>query len=151
MRRLILQRGISTDQGTPGMLMRERDLSRVAFTIELPWRDNIRRKSCIPTGRYRVEMVRSPLFGSVYLVQNVPGRDAILIHSGNFGGNTDLGFASDILGCILLGQMRGVSDGRYGTIPGTKGMQLAVLVTRPAVSAFQKEMEGKPFELEIRS
>lgn len=124
--------------------MHEQSMIRIAYSLELPWRDNIRRKSCITApGRYRCIMVRSPRFGPVYMVTGVNGRDSILIHSGNVAGNVDLGFASDVLGCIELGRF-------IGTKEGPRGQQLAVLVSRPAISAFQREMNGEPFELEIR-
>lgn len=142
MERLILQRGASTDQGTLGMLMHEQ--SRFCYTIELPWRNNARRKSCIPPGRYLCVLTRSPRFGEVYTVLGVPGRDSILIHSANIAGDVELGYGSDLLGCIGLGQLTGTKN-------GPRGQQLAVLVSRPAVSAFRRRMNGQPFELEIRS
>jgi hypothetical protein len=125
---LVLQRGRSTDQGTPGVLLRP-DGSRLAYTLELPWRENRRCRSSIPpglppAGRYPVRLVSgSPKFGDVYHVE--------------------LGFASHVLGCILLGRY-------FGTLSGPKGPQLAVLVSRPAVAALLREMAGKPFTLEIR-
>ena len=134
---LTLFRGASTDQGTPGVLLRP-DGSRMAFTLELPWRENVRRKSCIPPGRYGVECVTTPKRGPVYLVQKVPGRDSILIHSGNVAGDVEKGYESDVLGCILLGLTRGFRRG-----------QRAVLLSRPAISAFMREMAGKPFDLEV--
>jgi hypothetical protein len=145
---LVLQRGRSTDQGTPGVLLRP-DGSRLAYTLELPWRENRRCRSSIPpglppAGRYPVRLVSgSPKFGDVYHVEAVPGRTSILMHSGNVAGDVELGFASHVLGCILLGRY-------FGTLSGPKGPQLAVLVSRPAVAALLREMAGKPFTLEIR-
>ena len=135
---LALFRGPSTDEGTPGVLLRE-DGSRIAYTLELPWRDNQRRVSCIPPGRYRARYVVTPKRPSgVYLLENVPGRDSILIHSGNVAGDVSLGLESDVLGCILLGQTRGRRRG-----------QLAVLLSRPAVSAFMRETNRCSLTVEV--
>lgn len=64
-------------------------------TLELPWRNNERQKSCIPTGNYTITPRYSAKYGNHFLVNNVPGRDAVLIHHGNYH--------TDILGCILVG------------------------------------------------
>ena len=65
-------------------------------TLELPWRDNQRRVSCIPTGSYKARKHRSPRFGHCLWLQEVPNRSEILIHRGNYH--------KDILGCILIGK-----------------------------------------------
>ena len=65
----------------------------ICFTVELPWLDNARGKSCIPAGTYPLRWVDSPKFGRRLQVCDVPGRTHILIHAGNFQRNTD--------GCIL--------------------------------------------------
>lgn len=64
-------------------------------TLELPDLNNLRQKSCIPKGEYTITPRNSPKYGLHFLVNNVPGRDTILIHYGNFN--------TDILGCILVG------------------------------------------------
>lgn len=56
---------------------------RICYTIELPWRNNQRRLSCIPEGRYKLRRRLTTRFGLHCRVENVPGRDAILIHSFN--------------------------------------------------------------------
>ncbi|GAO42336.1 DUF5675 family protein [Flavihumibacter petaseus] len=50
------------------------------YTIELPWRDNRRRISCIPEGRYPIALRFSKRHQYHLLVQTVPGRSLILIH-----------------------------------------------------------------------
>lgn len=65
-------------------------------TLELPWRNNQRRVSCIPHGTYQLIKHTSPKFGICYWVQDVPNRSEILIHKGNY--------RTDILGCILAGR-----------------------------------------------
>lgn len=64
-------------------------------TLELSWQNNARRISCIPVGTYAITPRKSAKYGQHFLVNDVPGRDAILIHQGNY--------FSDILGCILVG------------------------------------------------
>ncbi|MCU0429199.1 MAG: DUF5675 family protein [Cytophagaceae bacterium] len=64
-------------------------------TLELPWKNNERNISCIPPGTYKVAKRYSESFQYHFHVQDVPGRNWILIHSGNF--------YSDIRGCILVG------------------------------------------------
>lgn len=67
-----------------------------ARALELPYLDNARNISAIPPGAYKVVPRESQKYGLHFLVQDVTGRDYILIHAGNF--------KSDTRGCILLGQ-----------------------------------------------
>ncbi len=80
-------------------------------TLEESWRDNERMISCIPQGRYKIKLHRSPKFGLCYKVMDVPERSEILIHVGNTNADTT--------GCILLGQRFGPVGDRYG-ISGSK-------------------------------
>ncbi len=65
-------------------------------TLELAWKNNQRKVSCIPKGTYTCVARVSPKYGRHFHVTNVPNRDLILIHHGNFH--------TDILGCILIGK-----------------------------------------------
>ena len=65
------------------------------YSLELPYRDNRRNESSIPAGSYVIEPWISPRFGECFRVRDVPGRDAILVHPGNFPDDTQ--------GCILAG------------------------------------------------
>ncbi len=110
--RLRLVRDIRTEMSTSGRLFHGDDL--LCYTLENPWRDNKRRVSCIPTGTYDIRFrlvggwqeraretfpdLHNPLRGMLEL-QDVPGRDYILIHWGNFPRHTQ--------GCILVGEARG--------------------------------------------
>lgn len=67
----------------------------VCYTLELPWKDNVRRESCIPPGKYRMVPYKSPAHGHCLLVLDVPDRSMIEFHSGNTVADTD--------GCILPG------------------------------------------------
>lgn len=68
-------------------------------TLELPWKDNARKISSIPTGMYSVQWRKDDVFPEVLEVLNVPERSGILIHSGNT--------TADIKGCILVGVKTG--------------------------------------------
>jgi len=65
-------------------------------TLELPWLNNQRTISCIPTGTYQVIKRNSNKYEDHFYIVGVPDRDWILIHSGNYHQDTQ--------GCILVGQ-----------------------------------------------
>jgi len=135
-----LKRGPSTDEGTFGVLSFG---PHVVYTTELPWRDNIRQKSCIPIGSYKCAIVNSPKFGRVYAVLDVENRSNVLIHSANFGGNSDLGWTTQLHGCIAPAMKTGRMQNNAGK------MQRAGIVSRPALNLLMTWADGKPFELEI--
>ena len=56
---------------------------RVCYSIELPWKDNQHRISCIPEGRYELTKRYNQRFGWHLLVNNVVNRNYILIHAYN--------------------------------------------------------------------
>ena len=64
-------------------------------TLELPWKNNQKQKSCIPADNYDVKPYNSPTKGRCFEVQNVAMRDNILIHILNFPSQTQ--------GCIGIG------------------------------------------------
>ena len=68
-------------------------------TIELPNNGNRRNMSCIPEGTYDTIKYDSPTKGKCFWVQDVPGRDSILIHKGNYVSGSKI----DSQGCILPG------------------------------------------------
>lgn len=123
------------EQGTFGILTAGEFICK---TAELPWKENKRNISCIPAGIYQCKLRLSPRFGLVYIVQNVPDRSFILIHSGNWSGDKSIGYRSHTSGCILLGKF-------FGTL----GDQAAVLVSRHTLNKFIRYMDRQPFELSI--
>lgn len=136
-----IRRSPSTDAGTFGAL---RFGSSVVQSLELPWRDNIRQRSCIPPGVYQCALVKSPRFGLVYEVKNVPGRSHVLIHRANLGGDIDKGLDTELQGCIAPFL-------RIGAMRNSKGvMQPAGLVSSTAFRTFMEWAGGKPFTLEIQ-
>lgn len=64
-------------------------------SLERPYFHNEKRVSCIPCGIYSVKKRWSLSHGYHFQVLNVPNRDMILIHTGNFKKNS--------LGCVLVG------------------------------------------------
>lgn len=63
------------------------DQDQVALSVkalELPWLDNERSVSCIPAGTYECERINHPKYGHCWLVKDVPGREGILVHIGNY-------------------------------------------------------------------
>lgn len=67
--------------------------------IELPWLNNQHNISCIPAGTYPVVKFVSPTKGNVFLLKDVPGRDKVEIHIGNYAAERKI----DTIGCILPG------------------------------------------------
>jgi len=132
MKTLTLRRTETSDQGTFGKLGN-------LFTGECPNRDNQTGISCVLPGTYEVHFEFSPKHGcNKYRLQNVEGREAIEIHSGNYCGDTSKGFKSDVEGCILLGNGMSEIDG-----------QKIVSDSKRAVAWFESYMDGEPFLLEI--
>ncbi len=73
------------------------------MTVELPWKNNRAKESCIPPGEYQVTIRHSPKYGKHYLINNVKGRDLILIHVANY--------TRELLGCIGVGLSHKDIDG----------------------------------------
>lgn len=103
------------------------------YSLELPWRQNKRNRSCIPSGSYECHHLArssSGKYQNVYHLRNVKGRSGILIHNGNLPSHTK--------GCILLGM-------REGFLGGMK----AVLNSKSAMSDFVRIMNKEPFTLRV--
>jgi hypothetical protein len=104
---------------------------KVYQTLELSWKKNAKQISCIPKGVYKVRKRTSAKYGEHFHILNVPNRDFILCHHGNYH--------TDILGCILPG--KGLADinkdGRLD-VTGSRQAMKELLATLP-----------KEFELEI--
>jgi hypothetical protein len=139
MKKVRLTRVELTDEGAFGVLTFGAHSIR---SIELPWRDNRVRRSCIPAGEYRCALVNSPRFGRVYGVANVPGRTHVLIHAANLAGDVDMGWKTQLHGCIAPVQY-------FGRIKAGDRMQRAGLVSRPALRELMGWAGGEPFTLEI--
>jgi hypothetical protein len=97
---LLLIRDTFTKESTIGKLF----INGESFcdTLENPYINNERNISCIPEGQYKVRL-RLPRESATrnylhLLVQDVPNRDFILVHIGNYPSQTQ--------GCILVGNGR---------------------------------------------
>ncbi len=77
--------------GVNGALLLEG--KEICKTIELPWLQNRRRKSCIPEGQYALQKRFTPKFRWHFILFGVPDRSAILIHPANNA-------AFELKGCI---------------------------------------------------
>lgn len=89
---MIIMRTMSAHKCTFGMLEYQ-DFR--CFTLELPWRMNQPSRSCVPAGTYEYKQFDSPSKGKVLLLEDVPARTWIEVHSGNY--------TKQIEGCILVG------------------------------------------------
>lgn len=78
----ILERSYHT-LGTNGKLFIKGQTLPFCFTIELPWQQNTAQLSCIPEGAYPLVLRQSEKFKTHLHVQNVPGRQLILVHPAN--------------------------------------------------------------------
>ncbi len=135
MKKATLKRYETSNQGTFGVLSLNGFSCR---TGELPFYDNMNDISCIPKGTYKAKLKYSFSKGWVFEILNVPGRDHVLIHSGNFCGDVESGYLTDSEGCILLGSGIGFIEG-----------QKAVLNSRKTMKKFYETMHEYSFQLEI--
>ena len=65
-------------------------------TLELPWKNNQRKVSCIPPGTYKGVKRTSPKYGLHVHILDVPGRDLILMHNANY--------VTQLEGCVAVGE-----------------------------------------------
>lgn len=96
---LSLERYLHSDTQTIGTLKlidKNGYILKEWHSLELAWKDNKYRVSCIPIGSYKAHAHKSPRFGQSFWIKDVPNRSEILIHKGNY--------YTDILGCILIGK-----------------------------------------------
>lgn len=68
-------------EGTNGEIWHDGKL--ICKTIELPFKENAKRISCIPEGRYSLVIKWHKKHGWVLEIQEVPGRKGILLHPAN--------------------------------------------------------------------
>lgn len=101
---VILERTYLTDATTSimtGYLNGKKVLDQ--FAIELPWRNNEQKISCIPEGVYNVEKRWSQKYKDHYHIKDVEGRSWVLFHSLNIVFDDNPGDGKDEVqseGCI---------------------------------------------------
>jgi len=116
---LLLQRDVKKPDFTLGLF--SVNGQRLYYTVEDEDREEdgvpveqwkVPGKTCIPRGRYQIEMYNSPHFGmDVPHLLGVPGFEYILIHWGNTAADTE--------GCIIVGLNRmpaGVSSSKVAAL-----------------------------------
>ena len=99
---LLLIRDTFTDKSTLGKLYFDGEF--YGHTLELPWKDNEKRVSCIPKGVYEVKKRQTEESKYKYEhlhILDVENRELILMHVGNYPKNGK--------GCILLGNTRALN------------------------------------------
>ena len=99
---LLLIRDTFTDKSTIGKLYFDGEF--YGHTLELPWKDNEKRLSCIPKGVYEVNKRHTEESKYKYEhlhILDVEDRELILMHIGNYPKNSK--------GCILLGNTRALN------------------------------------------
>lgn len=142
MKKAVLTRYETGDDGTLGDLFLDGGVFQCK-TLELPWRDNAKGKSCLPVGTYIFKWrTDSPKHGECYEMETddeAPGRDHIQIHSANWAGDADKGKKCQLLGCIAPGLSVGVLDG-----------QKAVLQSKAATQKLADAANREPLEILIR-
>jgi len=129
MKKLVLHRLEKLADRTLGRLFvfNGTDLIAGFTTLELPFRNNARQISSIPSAFYMVEPRHAEKFGDHLIIKDVPSRDYILFHAGNFPKDTH--------GCILVGSGFGDADkdGLRDITASRKAMaELVKIVTEPA-------------------
>lgn len=82
------------------------DGMKVCNTIELPWKENQSRVSCIPEGKYELTKRYSQRFGWHLLVNNVVKRSYILIHAFNDAIKKSKGCIAPVF--VLSGNGKGI-------------------------------------------
>jgi hypothetical protein len=112
---LVLIRTYHTD-GTNGTLTINNSFQ--CYTIELPWVNNLPRRSCIPEGRYELKKRYSPKFKDHLLVKGVPGRSLVLLHPANDA-------LTELKGCIApVSTLDGAGKGSHSRKAFKKLLQL---------------------------
>lgn len=135
MNKVPLLREKETEKETTGIIVfkEENNLVHTLYTLELPWRNNKKKISCIPKGTYDVIYTYSQKLKIwSYEILNVKGRSGIRIHSMNYYYQSQ--------GCIALGM---------SLYDLNQDKELDTTGSRKAVSLFEDTMKRQPFTLTI--
>lgn len=100
--KLVMQRTYFKEGTNSALFINDQFLG---FVIELPWQDNLRRKSCIPEGDYQLKARYSDKFKHHLQLEAVPNRSLILIHPANNA-------KKELLGCLApVSSLTGIGKG----------------------------------------
>ncbi len=94
-----------------------------ACSLELPYLNNKRSKSCIPAGLYPCRKYHSSKFGACIAIDNVVGRDHIRIHYGNY--------VEDSTGCVLIGDSLRIREGDTPWVANSKATMSKLMELLP--------------------
>ena len=96
--KVVLNRLVDTGKETLGKLTIHDEIKECfsCKTLELSWKENKTNVSCIPRGEYLVNIRFSAKHGEHFIIEDVEGRDYILIHAANYH--------SQLRGCIAVGK-----------------------------------------------
>lgn len=98
MKEIVIVRNKYLDKQTLGFLfiIEENGIIFQCKTLELGWKDNKSKVSCIPKGKYEAKKEYSISFKEdLFELKDVPGRSEIKIHSANY--------YTQLKGCIGIG------------------------------------------------
>ncbi len=120
-------------------------------TLELRPDHNEADLSCILGGTYNCNLRLSHHFErNLFHVDGVQNRTEVMIHNGNYAGDTTKGKRSDVLGCILVGSGWDVAPSGQKMVTGSK-VALAELMEALGTEDFTLEIlwaNGEPPEME---
>ncbi|MFA5825511.1 MAG: DUF5675 family protein [Gallionellaceae bacterium] len=140
---IIISRTHESDEGTFGIMHMPLFDFRCT-TLELPDRANKPMRGRILAGKYRAVWCYSKRFKrDLYRLEDRHGRVGILIHPANFAGDVDMGFQSELSGCIGLGHTRRALTNRFGK------EQMAVDQSISIVTQFEHLMRGLSLMIEV--
>lgn len=109
------------NKGTMGVII----VNNVAccWSLELPWLNNIPFISCVPSGEYSIVLEYSPKFNmNLYELKGVPGRSECKFHIANS--------LYEIKGCIALGTIPMIKQGKYELEQSTKAFDKFMLMMK---------------------
>lgn len=133
----VITREKHSDKQTLGTLILRDDEGNKLFmckTLELPWNENKKNKSCIPLGNYNVTTRQSARYNKHYHIEGVPGRSLILIHIGNYHNQTN--------GCVLVGKaIADINDDGNMDVTNSKDTLQKLLKVAP--NGFELEIQKK--------
>lgn len=130
MKTVVVQRAWSDDRATLGMLSILGEKHNPIFVLENPLRATTV-DSRIPGGQYLCSPYSGTKYKDVYIVHDVPEREAILFHWGNYEADTE--------GCLLVGLSAGIMNG-----------QIAVMESKPAFKVFSDLIGKEEFILVLK-
>lgn len=133
-----IKRQYESDTQTIGVLMVYSEALFVARTFELPWRNNKRYVSCIPTGRYDCIWSHSPIL-SMEAKEPISTYE-VIVENRNGIRITDNRYHDAIKRCIVLGDIAVIAN---------NDNDISKVNSIETLKKFNAIMNQKPFSLMI--